>query len=68
MSKISKFEEELVNSMIDIVIKKNGFEDKKTIGFCKLVEEYKESGAMYKMNEIFETFKEIAWQTLETIV
>lgn len=60
MSKVSKFEEELMNSMIDTVIKKNGFEDEKTIGFCRLVEEYEESGAMYKRNEIFETFKEIA--------
>lgn len=60
MSKVSKFEEELMNSMIDTVIKKNGFEDEKTIGFCRLVEEYEESGVMYKRNEIFETFKEIA--------
>lgn len=60
MSKVSKFEEELMNSMIDTVIKKNGFEDEKTIGFCRLVEEYENSGAIYKRNEIFEVFKEIA--------
>ena len=60
MSKVSKFEEELMNSMIDIVIKKNGFEDEKTINFCRLVEEYVKSGARYKRNEIFEIFKEIA--------
>lgn len=60
MSKVSKFEEELMNSMIDTVIRKNGFEDEKTVGFCRLVEEYEKSGAMYKRNEIFETFKEIA--------
>lgn len=60
MSKVSKFEEELMNSMIDTVIKKNGFEDEKTIGFCRLVEEYEKPGAMHKRAEIFETFKEIA--------
>ena len=60
MSKVSNFEEELMNSMIDIVIKKNGFEDEKTINFCRLVEEYKESNAIYKRNKIFEIFKEIA--------
>lgn len=60
MSKVSKFEEELMNSMIDIVIKKNGFEDEKTISFGMLVEEYEKSSAMYKRNEIFEIFKEIA--------
>lgn len=60
MSKVSKFEEELMNSMIDIVIKKNGFENEKTIGFCRLVEEYEDLGAIYKRNKIFETFKEIA--------
>lgn len=60
MSKVSKFEEKLMNSMIDIVIRKNGFEDEKTISFCRLVEEYEKSGAMYKRNEIFEIFKEIA--------
>ena len=49
-----------MNSMIDIVIKKNGFEDEKTINFCRLVEEYVKSGARYKRNEIFEIFKEIA--------
>ena len=60
MSNVSKFEEELMNSMIDTVIKKNGFEDKKTVGFCRLVEEYEESGATYKRAEIFAIFKEIA--------
>lgn len=60
MSKVSKFEEELMNSMIDTVIKKNGFEDEKTISFCRLVEEYEKSGTMHKRAEIFETFKEIA--------
>ena len=60
MSKVSKFEEELMNSMIDTVIKKNGFEDEKTIGFCRLVEEYEKSGAMHKRAEIFAIFKEIA--------
>lgn len=60
MSKVSKFEEELMNSMIDTVIRKNGLEDEKTIGFCRLVEEYEESGAIYKRNEIFAIFKEIA--------
>ena len=60
MNKVSKFEEELMNSMIDTVIKKNGFEDEKTIGFCRLVEEYVKSGVRYKRNEIFEIFKEIA--------
>ena len=68
MSKVSKFEEELMNSMIDTVIKKNGFEDEKTISFCRLVEEYEKSGATYKRAEIFAIFKEIAWQTFETIV
>ena len=60
MSKVSKFEEELMNSMIDIVIRQNGFEDEKTIGFCRLVEEYEKSGAIYKRTEIFAIFKEIA--------
>lgn len=60
MSKISKFEEELMNSMIDTVIRKNGFEDEKTVNFCRLVEEYEESGAIHKRNEIFTIFKEIA--------
>ena len=60
MSKVSKFLEELMNSMIDTVIKKYGFEDEKTIGFCRLVEEYEKSGATHKRAEIFETFKEIA--------
>ena len=68
MSKISKFEEELMNSMIDTVIRRNGFEDEKTIGFCRLVEEYEKSGATYKRVEIFAIFKEIAWQIFETIV
>ena len=68
MSKISKFEEELMNSMIDTVIRQNGFEDEKTIGFCRLVEEYEKSGATYKRVEIFAIFKEIAWQIFETIV
>lgn len=68
MSKVLKFEEELMNSMIDTVIKKNGFEDEKTISFCRLVEEYEKSGATYKRAEIFAIFKEIAWQTFETIV
>ena len=62
MSKVSKFEEELMNSMIDTVIKKNGFEDGKTISFCRLVEKYEKSGATYKRAEIFAIFKEIAWQ------
>lgn len=60
MSKVSKFEEELMNSMIDTVIKKNGFEDGKTISFCRLVEKYEKSGATYKRAEIFAIFKEIA--------
>ena len=60
MNKVSKFEEELMNSMIDTVIKKNGFEDKKTISFCRLVEKYEKSGATYKRAEIFAIFKEIA--------
>ena len=60
MNKVSKFEEELMNSMIDTVIKKNGFEDEKIIGFCRLVEEYEKSGAMHKRAEIFAIFKEIA--------
>ena len=60
MNKISKFEEELMNSMIDIVIKKNGFENEKTISFCRLVEGYEKSGAIYKRAEIFAIFKEIA--------
>ena len=60
MSKVSKFEEKLMNSMIDIVIRQNGFEDEKTIGFCRLVEEYEKSGATYKRAEIFAIFKEIA--------
>ena len=60
MSKISKFEEELMNSMIDTVIRQNGFEDEKTIGFCRLVEEYEKSSATYKRVEIFTIFKEIA--------
>lgn len=68
MSKVSKFEEELMNSMIDTVIRQNGFEDEKTIGFCRLIEEYEKSGATYKRTEIFAIFKEIAWQTFETIV
>ena len=68
MSKISKFEEELMNSMIDIVIRKNGFEDEKTISFCRLVEKYRELGARYKRNKIFEIFKEITWQIFLTIV
>jgi hypothetical protein len=58
--KISVFEKKLMESMINIVIQKNGFEDEKTIGFCRLVEEYENSGAIYKRNEIFEIFKEIA--------
>ena len=57
MSKVSKFEEKLMNSMIDIVIRQNGFEDEKTIGFCRLVEEYEKSGAIYKRAEIFAIFK-----------
>ena len=60
MSEVSKFEEELMNSMIDTVIKKNGFENEKTVSFCRLVEEYAKSGARYKRAEIFEIFKEIA--------
>lgn len=60
MSEVSKFEEELMNSMIDTVIRQNGFEDEKTIGFCRLVEEYEKSGATYKRAEIFIIFKEIA--------
>ena len=60
MSKVSNFEEELMNSMMNTIIKKNGFEDEKTISFCRLVEEYRESGAIYKRNKIFEIFKEIA--------
>ena len=66
--KISVFEKELMESMINIVIQKNGFEDEKTISFCRLVEEYENSGAIYKRNEIFEVFKEIAWQIFKTIV
>ena len=60
MSEVSKFEEELMNSIIDTVIKKNGFEDEKTISFCRLVDEYEKSGATYKRAEIFAIFKEIA--------
>lgn len=60
MSKVSKFEEELMNSMIDTVIRKNGFGDKKTVSFCRLVEKYEQSGATYKRAEIFAIFKEIA--------
>ena len=59
MSKVSKFEEELMNSMMNTIIKKNGFEDEKTINFCRVVEEYKKSGAIYKRNKIFEIFKKL---------
>ena len=60
MSKISKFEEILMNSMMNAIIIKNGLEDERTISFCKLVEEYEQSGARYKRVEIFTIFKEIA--------
>lgn len=60
MSKISKFEEILMNSMMNAIIIKNGLEDERTIGFCKLVEEYEQSGAIHKRVEIFTIFKEIA--------
>lgn len=60
MSKISKFEEILMNSMMNAIIIKNGLEDERTIGFCKLVEEYEQSGVRHKRVEIFTIFKEIA--------
>lgn len=68
MSKISKFEEILMNSMMNAIIIKNGLEDERTIGFCKLVEEYEQSGARHKRVEIFTIFKEIAWQIFGIIV
>lgn len=60
MSKVSKFEEILMDSMMNAIVIKNGLEDEKTIGFCKLVEEYEQTGAKHKRAEIFAIFKEIA--------
>lgn len=59
MSKVSKFEEILMDSMMNAIVIKNGLEDERTIGFCKLVEEYEQTGAKHKRAEIFAIFKEI---------
>lgn len=47
-----------LDKMISDVIRVCGFENEKTIGFCKLVEEYQQ-GKTYKKMEIILTYEEI---------
>lgn len=47
------------DKMIDTVIRRYGFENEKTIGFCSLVEEYQKSKKQYKLNEIMLVYSEI---------
>lgn len=53
-----------LDKMISDVIRVCGFENEKTIGFCKLVEEYQQ-GKTYKKMEIILTYEEITgWENL----
>ena len=47
-----------LDKMLSDVIRMYGFENAKTIGFCKLVEEYQQ-GKTYKKMEIILTYEEI---------
>ena len=51
--------EMMYNEMVDKVIQRYGFEHKKTIGFCQLVDEVMIKGKSYKKGELIVTYEEI---------
>lgn len=48
-----------LETMIDNVIRKYGFESERTIAFCKTVEDYKENPKPFKLTMINAIYNEI---------
>ena len=62
------YENEMLMSMMNTIIRKYGLESEQTLAFCEMVEAYQKNRFPQKKIEIYIIFNEIAWQTYYSMV